>query len=83
MTCSFHAPEGGDEYQLPMGRDIPAPEEIEGFEAPFPFDVRELGATERREDGTYASTGAAGSAPGSGWATTRPSTPASWPTSRT
>ena len=36
--------------------DVPPPAEIEGFEAPFPFDIRELGATERREDGTYQST---------------------------
>ena len=56
MTCSFHAPEEGDSYQLPVAPDIPPPREIEGFEAPFPFDVRELGATERREDGTYEST---------------------------
>ena len=56
MTTSFHAPEDGDEYQLPMGPGIPAPAEIEGVEAPFPFDIREIGATERRQDGTYAST---------------------------
>ena len=53
MACSFHAPEDGDEYQLPMAPGVPPPQEIEGFEAPFPFDIRELGATERREDGTY------------------------------
>jgi acyl-CoA thioesterase II len=40
MTCSFHAPETGDSYQLPMGPDVPPPEEVAGFEAPFPFDVR-------------------------------------------
>jgi acyl-CoA thioesterase-2 len=56
MTCSFHRPEEGDSYQLPMAPGVPAPGEIEGFEAPFPFDVRELGTTERREDGTYQST---------------------------
>ena len=56
MTCSFHQAEIGDEYQLPMSTDIPPPDEIEGFEAPFPFDIRELGATARREDGTYLST---------------------------
>ena len=56
MTCSFHAPEDGDDYQLPMGPEIPPPDDVEGFEAPFPFDIRELGATERREDGTYRST---------------------------
>lgn len=56
LTCSFHAPEEGDEYQLPMGPGISMPHQIEGFEAPFPFDVRELGATEQRHDGTYLST---------------------------
>ena len=56
LACSFHAPEEGDEYQLPMAPGIPTPQEIEGFEAPFPFDIRELGATERRGDGTYEST---------------------------
>jgi acyl-CoA thioesterase II len=56
MTCSYHEAEAGDEYQLPMAPDIPPAEEIEGFEAPFPFDLRELGPTEQREDGTYRST---------------------------
>ena len=60
MTCSFHAPEKGDEYQLAVAHDIPAPEDVEGFEppfeAPFPFDVRELGHTEQRGDGTFLST---------------------------
>ena len=56
MTCSFHVPEDGDEYQLAVAPQIPPPGDVEGFEAPFPFDIRELGATERREDGTYRST---------------------------
>jgi acyl-CoA thioesterase-2 len=56
MTCSFHAAEEGEEYQLPMATDAPPPGDVEGVEAPFPFDMRELGATERREDGTYLST---------------------------
>jgi len=56
MTCSFHAPEDGDSYQLPIPPAIPLPGDVEGFEEPFPFDVRELGTTERREDGTYEST---------------------------
>jgi acyl-CoA thioesterase II len=56
MGCSFHAPEDGDEYQLAAAGGIPAAEEVVGIEAPFPFDIRELGATERREDGTYRST---------------------------
>ena len=56
MTCSFHAPEEGDEYQLPMAPHVPPASEIEGVEAPFPYDIRELGHTELREDGTYLST---------------------------
>ena len=56
MMCSFHVPENGDSYQLPVAPEIPLPGEVEGFEAPFPFDVRELGATERRDDGTFEST---------------------------
>lgn len=56
MTCSFHAPEDGDRYQLPMAPSVPLPGDVEGFEEPFPFDVRELGTTERREDGTFEST---------------------------
>ena len=56
MTCSFHLPEDGADYQLPMGPGIPPPAETEGFEAPFPFDIRELGATQRQQDGTYLST---------------------------
>jgi acyl-CoA thioesterase II len=56
MTCSFHAPEEGEEYELPMAPNIPPPSDIEGFEAPVPFDIRELGPTEQRQDGTYLST---------------------------
>ena len=56
MACSFHAPEEGDEYQLPIGPRIPPPAEVEGFEAPFPFDIRELGHTDQKDDGTYLST---------------------------
>jgi acyl-CoA thioesterase-2 len=60
MTCSFHAPEKGDEYQLAVGPDMPHPDSTEGidapFDAPFPFDIRELGPTEQREDGSLRST---------------------------
>ncbi len=56
LACSFHFPEEGEDYQLPMAPDVPTPQEIEGFEAPFPFDVREIGTSERRADGTYEST---------------------------
>jgi acyl-CoA thioesterase II len=56
MTCSFHRAEAGDEYQLPMAADIPPPDDAPRDEAPYPFDVRNLGATPRRDDGTYLST---------------------------
>ena len=47
----------------------------------FLFDIRELRATNRREDGTYASTCRCWFRTlGSGCPTTRPCTPASWPT---
>jgi acyl-CoA thioesterase II len=56
MICQFHAAEEGDEYQLPMA---PAPlpsAEADDMDAGFPFVMRELGATEQREDGSYLST---------------------------
>jgi acyl-CoA thioesterase-2 len=56
LACSFHAPEEGDEYQLPMAPGLSQPQDIEGFEAPFPFDIRVLGATQRRANGTFEST---------------------------
>jgi acyl-CoA thioesterase-2 len=56
LACSFHVPEDGDEYELPMARGVPRPQDIEGIEAPFPFDIREIGPTEKRRDGTYEST---------------------------
>jgi acyl-CoA thioesterase II len=55
-TCSFHAPEGGVDYELPMP-DVPAPEHVEPD--PFlggPFEVRDMGPTPVRADGTYEST---------------------------
>jgi acyl-CoA thioesterase-2 len=56
MACSFHRGEAGADYQLAMASDIPPPDAITGSDAPFPFEVRDLGATERRQDGTYLST---------------------------
>jgi acyl-CoA thioesterase-2 len=56
MNCSFQVPEEGEEYQLPMNQGIPSPADVMGFEEPFPFDIRELGSTEKRADGTYLST---------------------------
>jgi len=56
MACSFHRAEAGADYQLPMASDIPPPDAIKGSDEPFPFEVRNLGSTERRQDGTYLST---------------------------
>jgi acyl-CoA thioesterase-2 len=56
MSCSFHVPEDGDEYQMPIASGLPLPGKTEGIEAPVPFDIRELGPSEKREDGTYQST---------------------------
>ena len=55
MTCSFHADEPGDEYQLAMP-EVPGPDEVDQADVPIPFLVRELGPSPRRPDGTYAST---------------------------
>jgi len=56
MMCSFHLPEEGEEYQLPMPAGLPDPETIAQAEVPIPFMVRELGPTPRRSDGSYEST---------------------------
>jgi acyl-CoA thioesterase-2 len=56
MTCSFHRAEAGAEYQLEMAGDIPRPDALKKSDASFPFDVRDLGATEQRQDGTYLAT---------------------------
>lgn len=55
MTCSFHAEEPGDEYQLPMPT-VPLPAKPDPIEEPFPFDMCELGPSPKRADGTYEST---------------------------
>ena len=83
MTCSFHAPEAGDEYQMPMAPGLPGPDDIPGVEAPFPFDIREVGATKRREDGSFSRRGDAGFEPGRVFQTTQSSMRACWPTFRT
>jgi acyl-CoA thioesterase-2 len=53
--CSFHAPEAGAEYQL-RAPDVPPPDDVAESEWGGPFEARALGPTERRPDGTYAST---------------------------
>lgn len=62
MIASFHRPEPGPEYQVPIANDVPAPEEAPEPKGMFgrmrsmmPFDMRELGPTEP-VDGVYRST---------------------------
>ncbi|MBI2704561.1 MAG: thioesterase family protein [Actinobacteria bacterium] len=56
MAVSFHGGEAGDEYQLPMPTRLPEPESLPRGEGPAPFDIREIGASAPRPDGTYEST---------------------------
>jgi acyl-CoA thioesterase II len=54
--CSFCADEDGDEYQ-PALTGIPGPDEIEPWPtSEGPIDMRDLGPTPVRDDGTMAST---------------------------
>jgi acyl-CoA thioesterase-2 len=55
LTCSFHRPEEGEEYQL-AAPDLPGPEGLPEAGPPVPFDLRELGPTPQRRDGTYEAT---------------------------
>ena len=82
MTCSFHVPEAGDDYQLPMATGIPPPDDIGGVEMPLPFDIRELGRRPGGRTGPTRRPAAAGSAPANGCRTTRPCTRACWPISQ-
>ena len=57
LTCSFHAPEDGDEYQLPMGPDDPdAATRSRASRRRSPSTSASSAPTEQREDGTYLST---------------------------
>jgi acyl-CoA thioesterase-2 len=55
MTCSFHTDEPGDEYQLSMP-SVPPPESVARSDVPVPFEVRDLGSTPQRADGTFLAT---------------------------
>lgn len=55
-TCSFHRPEEGDEYQLPMPDDVPGPEGQPITDHGGPYEIVELGPTPPAPDGTYCST---------------------------
>lgn len=54
---SFHRPEDGEEYQQRTAvGTVPGPDEAEPEVGEWPIEVRELGPSPRREDGTYEST---------------------------
>ena len=56
MMASLHAPEEGEEYQLAVS-DVPGPATlVDRIEDDGPFEVIELGPSERSHDWTYAST---------------------------
>lgn len=56
MMASFHAPEGGEEYQIPMAQ-VAVPSQLgDQIEDDGAFDVIELGPSVQRADGTYEST---------------------------
>lgn len=62
LAASFHKREPGAEYALPIAADAPEPDASPagdqrfGHRHRFPFERRELGPSEPRPDGTYAST---------------------------
>ena len=56
LLCSFHTPEAGDEYQLPMP-DVPRPDDVPSSEImPGPYEVRDIGPRPGR-GGTFVSSG--------------------------
>jgi len=56
MMCSFTADTDGYEYELPMTRDIPGPDELPVSVGPGPWEVAEVGPTPPAPDGTRRST---------------------------
>src|SRR3954451_1305645 len=55
LLCQFHAPEEGPTYQPPMP-DVVVPDQAEEQWKDGPFEVRTIGPTQLREDGSYEST---------------------------
>ena len=56
-VVSFHGDDAGDEYQVPAPTDVPEPDGLPVDEwAPPAFELREIGPTVRRSDGSYRST---------------------------
>jgi acyl-CoA thioesterase-2 len=56
MTCSFTADTDGYEYELPIGRDEPTPEELSTSIGPGPWEVAEVGPTPPERSGARRST---------------------------
>ena len=56
MMCSFTADTDGYEYELPIGRDVPAPDDLPVSVGPGPWSAAHLGPTPPASDGTRAST---------------------------
>lgn len=56
MMCSFAADTDGYEYEVPMGQDVPAPDELPVSVGPGPWEVAEVGPTPPAADGTRSST---------------------------
>jgi acyl-CoA thioesterase-2 len=56
LSCSFTADTDGYVYDLPGGRDIPSPEEVELEPGPGPWVAGDVGPTPPAEDGSREST---------------------------
>jgi acyl-CoA thioesterase-2 len=56
MLCSFGPDTDGYEYELPLGFDAPAPDELHPVVGPGPWVKAEIGPTPPGPDGTYRST---------------------------
>ncbi len=54
---SFHRDEDGEEYQIPSAvHELAPPEAVESELDDWPIEIKELGPSPQRSDGTYAST---------------------------
>ena len=56
MMCSFTADTDGYEYELPMGQDVPGPDEVSVSMGPGPWEIAGVGPTPPDADGTRKST---------------------------
>jgi acyl-CoA thioesterase-2 len=56
MMCSFTPDTEGYEYELPIDRDVPAPDELPVSTGPGPWSAAHLGPTPPAPDGTRSST---------------------------